>query len=350
MGVARCQDGTSWSAASAASVAGLAGVYAAGGLRRRRRRRVGRRSMPVARAAAVAAAAAARSSAGAAAPGRPWAASFERPGRRARRATFDDGGSGEAQALYAGWRLPPADGGVAAPGLARWSGTSWSPVVTEEEPGDGAEVVPRAAARRSSLRGARRRRWHRNADDGGGPALWIGGDFYLLSLAAGGVTHAYLVPEVVAGAHLRRRHGAGARLHRARRGCHRSPARRPSSRPSRTARLATTPIPARLAMTASGAAVATTCDVTGSDPAPGTLACTPAAPLPGEARSVSRPRSPIPERRRLGAGGPRRRGAGSHPELHRACRGRHAHQRDARSSTSPTPHPGDDVRHRPRWR
>ncbi len=87
---------------------------------------------------------------------------------------FDDG---LGPALFAGG--PPTTSPPTPPylPLARWSGTSWSAPVA-----DGTGLPALAGGTVESLAV-----W----DDGGGPALWIGGDFYLgTQLAA---THAYLV-------------------------------------------------------------------------------------------------------------------------------------------------------------
>jgi RHS repeat-associated protein len=187
-------------------------------------------------------------------------------------AVFDDGGNGGQPVLYAGGSFT-AVGGVAAPGLARWSGTSWLPVVVGGAGaggGGGSGGSPVLAAGSVAALAV----W----DDGGGPALWVGGDFYLGSPAAGGVTHAYLV-----------------KWSRALSCADGTPPTLAFTAPAESATVAsTTPEldlaysaagadadPGTLAITANGAAAAMSC-VAGAGGA-GTLACTPAAPLPAGA-------------------------------------------------------------------
>ena len=260
-GVARW-DGTSWSAVGG-GVAGLAGVYAlavfddGGG----------------AGPALYAGGASSGGGGGGAIfrwSGGAWTAvggSFD--GLVAVLAVFDDGGRRRSSGALRGRVVHLLRRhGAAAPGLAHWSGTSWSPVTGG---GTGSGGV---RARRSSPPGSvaalavwgRRRR---------GPALWIGGDFYLASLAAGR-RDAYALP----GGSGRGRSPAptarrrGSPSPRPPKAPHARRARRFPSSTSPTARPATTPIPAPCAMTANGAAAVTSC-VAGSGGA-STLACTPA--------------------------------------------------------------------------
>jgi hypothetical protein len=79
-------------------------------------------------------------------------------------ASFDDG-SGDGPALFAGGRILSA-GGVAARGVAKWDGTSWSPL------GEGVDGGMNQVLAMQAF------------DDGSGPALYVGGDF----TTAGGIS------------------------------------------------------------------------------------------------------------------------------------------------------------------
>jgi hypothetical protein len=72
-------------------------------------------------------------------------------------AVFDDGGGA---ALYAGGALTSA-GGVSANRIARWDGSSWTPVDSGVSGGTGVAFVSSLAVH----------------DDGSGPALFVGGNF-----------------------------------------------------------------------------------------------------------------------------------------------------------------------------
>lgn len=81
---------------------------------------------------------------------------------------FDDGAG---PALYVGGEFHLA-GGVLSPGLARWDGDEWSPVIGSGEPG----FAPRTVYSVTTF------------DDGTGPAVWAGGDFAF----AGGIPSSYV--------------------------------------------------------------------------------------------------------------------------------------------------------------